>query len=554
MVKPIIPSAWRFLANGQQAPTGYSQFNTQPVGFVYSNNPNYISVDYPFIANFAEYTATIRILVTPNVGTIFALNGNLLNFSIQASPTPSQGEYYAVFGDNSFNMRQQVAVSIAYELNNNSTFNQYYTVEALGIDIIIKSRFIGLDANLTITLPSGMSLLAFNNSGNNFAAQALSQYKSIVEMYAGDWQFGQTIDRLNANRVEELDYGFVLPENITDVREALKPSLGYPRPFKHLMAGIVPKFMDNNPSEGVILKPFFGLLIDRYAFSASGQPKRFTSAVTGVFWVQNGATEPTELVNIQKYVCDHTNFNTFEYISDARPKVKATERQAHEYLQFILNNPPVNTMIGAEVDVRFLDGTTTTYFTPSQLAGLGAGNVSVDISPNVLNLDSVESVNNKTIYSYRVRLWIQKPSQPKKYGVWTEFKYQTKCRKPKKQLIWFNRYGGWDSFTFLHNSTSNERSLETFDRSINPFALFEQRKQVIASLDYANIETCSAVVDFEHFKHLEGMLKSPEVWTWDEATKKYLPVVVEASNFDLDNFNTTREFAFNYTIKQNLVL
>jgi hypothetical protein len=529
-----IPGSWRFQQSSQLRAGFNVQIDLSPNLLRLSENPSFYRLQYTqvVVPNGGIAQMTFRVIGNVLEGSVFSIANSQYTVTLTGSSTPSFNQFYTVTGDTSFLMRQRVAESLAYELQNHPLFGLNYDVRAESDFVYITAVDSGASFSLGLTPPSNITLVSNSPGGNLYPATGLIDYSTFVDVHVGNWSYGQTVDRFNSEKVDSLIMPFSPPNLPFDVAGSVKDSTNVPLPRKLPSQNFLPYQIDKTPS-GRILVPYFLLFGDSFRYLANGSKKLSTTGVTAIRWVQNGALGELESYDLMPYTTAVTLSNNVRMLSYS-PSVKHVERSTHNYIQFIMSEITGAANVGLSVEVTFKDGSTVSYDSGSILAvGLG-GNLSIDVSQDIVGVPVQELIAGKVAKSYRVRFWHQRPSFPRVYSEWTTYEFKDKCHKPKMELIWFNSLGAWDSYTLTVQGKTNSTESKSFNRAV-PFNQTQSYElDYVYQKESQDTVRANAVLDKEHYLWFKELLKSTSVFQWDSSISRYRPLILVSSDYDTD--------------------
>lgn len=573
--KPSMLSAWVNQSSEQFiSGSNLAELVDSPVELVASENMQ--AFTFVPVESGVEAFAQLILLVSSGTtaGFVLDITGNAVNVVLTASATPTFNQFYTD-GTNTAAAKSAVARAIVTELNDNLAFSNYYDCYAEDAKIVITAKVAGPLYNLTVnTLPASFTQLVNTVGVAKYAYQGVIDYSTYVEVYEGEGEeYGNTLDRLNFSLIANIDIPFSSTESNINVNGATKNYVDVELPLKRQNVGIDATLLDErayNAGRMPILRPYFISYYDSIRYSANAEKKKSLIGVSKVIWTQNAAQHKLNAYFLEDYVWDANTTKAFKWLTD-RPNATPVTYDSHQYLQVIYKyNAKATGTFWIELKVNFYDGTDQT-----SLFGGASGfpysslnnNISFDISPNALGLENIESVAGKLIDTYEVSLkWTRTPTSPVYYSETKTFKFLRRCGDQSNNVIWFNKFGGWDSLEFLGTlSTSIQRNVSEITRVL-PFnangragslstAASEEVRLTHKINSNSTFSLTSNLLPNGHYQWVQGILESPAVFIWDKNQKQYVAIVISDYEYSYDT--ELDEFAirisYSYTVDNNTI-
>lgn len=570
---PSIPLTWK-LSN--------SQFVKPSADFVQiANNPLLLSsseavINYIF-SNKKIYPEPNKTILKLNVfgsvstGGYIKLKNGFTSVSIKPSDTPSVGEFYRNFGLIGANDRSIIAESIVYELKNNLTFNSYYNIYAQGATVFIESHFLGSEYNFDIAeLTSGLVLLGGvsqinQNSSNTYTFQNLIDFSTFVEVYVANGVYGENINKNNSILVDTFDIIQTKQDNFAiNVGQSVKNFVDIVLPTKKQNSNIVVKELDKQPNLLPICRPFYIVWGYSNRFASGLDKKKFVTGVSQIRFVFNSAFPFLEAYNFNDYILDTTSTFPFKFMTNC-PRFKETDYNSHEYLHFYRKfNTFELGQFGLEVDYTFLDASTATKsYDIGNYAGI-TGVCSIDVSPDVLNLQNVESVYGKKIDNYTIKLYWTIDDTTRYYSEGFTYSVKRMCEPEENNIIFLNDFGVWDTINFTgYKTVSVDREFNYYNRSLaitTPNYGFTTESDELSIPINANVSTktrlTTNIVDESYYKYVKELLKSTAIFIYDKLSYRYKAIKIEQFDFDFTKFKKLENIlaiTYSETIEENTI-
>lgn len=573
--KPSIPTSWKDLSGQQFTNLLLSSVEliSNPTELVASENVQ--AFKFVPTESGTEIFSKVEILITSAtpIGQQLILSGFGVDVTLTSSSTPTFEEF---FTDNTGTVlaKQRVAQSVVNELNNNLAFSNYYEIYAEDTKITIIARTASPNYDLTITtLPTSFTLL--NNVGgvSQYSYVDFIDYSTFADIFIGNGVYGDTINRFDFNLVGNVDVPFSDAESYINVQNAVKNYVDVVLPQRRQNVGFDFKLLDkfaNDLGLMPILRPYFITFGDSYRYTKNSEKKRILQGVSDVIWVQNSAQHKLDAYFLENYVWDAGKTVETKFLTD-RPNLTPITYNSHEYLQVIhKRNNKANGYFWLEVVYHFYDGSNNIRL----FNGLGAsysaleGNLSFDVSPVAMGVENAETVNGKLVDYYEVYLkWTKTPTSPVYISEKKSYKMLRRCGDQSTNIIWFNKFGGWDSLEFLGTVQTNKTVETTILNRPLPFTAngrvgnilssdSSKEVDIVTRIDSSDqYQITSHLLPKNHIKWVGGLLDSTSVFIWDNVQNQYKSIIVGGYEYSYDtDFD---EFAirinYTYTVSNNTI-
>lgn len=572
---PNLPSAW-LLSNNQQVKAGttYSVIGSNPKMFSASEN----IINYVFNNTTTGITPVNTRLVLTVVGLPSTTTGSITlknsfnTVKLTASNTPSVNQWFNNGSGVTALARSVRAESIAYELRSNLIFSQYYNVWSQGAVIYIEARVAGTAYNFdTVLLSSELILLggmlASNTNGTDtYNFQDLIDYNAFVEVYVAEGVYGQTINKNNSILADQLNItGYSTSSWAINISDSIKPYVDIVLPTKRTSPVIVVKELDKqiDPISGdtllPVVRPFYTVWGYEQRFGVGLEKKKFITGVSDVRFVLNGAFGLLEDYNFNPYILDTTLTSSVKLMTSC-PKVKDTNYDSQEYIHIYRKSNAIELgTFGLEVTYTFADLTTDVRsYTLGSYAGIN-GTLSIDVSPNVLQLSNVEAVNGKLIDSYELKLYWTTNSTARYYTESRIYNVKRTCNLTTNNVIFVNEFGVFETLNFTGEVEKNvEREVEYLERPIairTPNTGFSNISDEVTIPVNMNVNDrftiTSDLISKAQYEWLGRILSSSSVFIYDSIGSRYRAINIESFNYESNSLNETATFSMTYSFTVN---
>ena len=571
---PNLPLAW-LLNNNQQvmAGTNYSLIGSNPKMFSATEN----IVNYIFNNTTTGVTTVNTRLVLTVVGLPSTTTGSITlknSFStirLTASNTPSVNQFFNNGTAVTALARSVRAESIAYELRSNLTFNQYYNVWSQGATIYIEARVAGTAYNFdTVLLSSEIILLggmlASNTNGtNNYNWQALIDYNAFVEVYVAEGIYGDSIDKRNSILTDSLNItAYDSPTWAINIADSIKPYVDIVLPTKRNSPIIVVKELDkqidNNGNKVLpVVRPFYIVWGYERRFGLGLEKKKSISGVSDVRFALNGAFGLLEDYNFNPYILDTTLTSSFKFMTSS-PQEKDTNYDSQEFIHFYRKSNAIELgNFGLEVLYTFTDlSTTTVSYSLGSYAGID-GTLSIDVSPNVLQLLNVEAANGKLIDHYELKIYWTTNTTARFYSESRIYNVKRICNPNTNNIIFVNEFGVFETLNFTGEVIKTvDRSVEYLQRPIGintantGFNSISDEVTVAVNMNVNDKFTITSdLVSKEQYNWLSKIMSSSSLFIYDKSGSRYRAIKVDSFNYQSNSLNETSSLSLSYSFSVN---
>jgi hypothetical protein len=556
-----IPSNWRLTDTPQiKSSTQPIVLTTEPNILSASENMNRFKFD-AYESNPSAVRASIgfSVLGAINFGEVLSLTGSSVSVDLTASATPTFNQFYT---DNlaSFDSRSRVAEAIALELQNSLAFSNLYNIYSEDIYIYIQAKDFGSEYNLVLTTSPINLLTLYTIFGTSkYAYEDLIDYSGFVDVFVSNNQYlyGSIVDRSNFDKVFSFDVPFTINNFNIDTHSITKNYVDVQLPVKKLNVGFNYKLLDNDAianNETPILRPYYVIYGDTFRYIVNGDKKERLQGCSSLRWIQNSSQNLLNPYDLTQYVWNTSSSKSFKWLTDSKDYIPV-DYSSHQYLQCINKfNQKATGSFRVEIECFFYDGTTYTFSFVEQLYNTLSNNVSFDVSPNVWDLEGIESSQGKLIDYYKVYLvWKQTIISPERVSEIKTYKLRRVCVDSKVNIIWFNKFGGWDSFEFTGTLTKERnRSYTEIKRNIpfdaNTLDSVDYELNLTSSIKSRDlISVNSGLLDTTHYEWLKDISLSSSIFVWNPSLSKYSSIVLESSDYNFNSDNT--EFNLKITFR-----
>lgn len=599
-----IPNSWQYNNNAanNNSPTNVipTVLNQEPERIKASEN----IITLSFLAqnqNTSARKAKMTIRVNGNVasGQILTLQSSVgFTLSFKSSLTPSYNEFWTEATSYNIPYRTKVAESIASELANNLNISNYYNVQSLGTDIIVEAKEFGSIYTINpISTVTGLTLLIpqSNNGENRFITENLIDYSLFVDVYSTDTVIGQIVNKADLNGANpsvrfvdrilipfsgnELD-----PKTPININGLVGQFVDVQLPRQSSVATNIQFNMIDQSAISNQLTPisnqYFVIYGDSFRYTSNGDRKYRTQGQSSVLTVQNACFDVLKYYTLSDYIFDYTLTSPFKFLSDC-PNVassptlagawlpnidfrtaKEVTMSAVEFLQFIQVYNEIGSItnrVALELECYFNDGTSqvfdrfdaTGYIIPM---GKG-GNISIDVSPNALGLQGIESSTGKVIEYYTIRMfWNINDTTNRYYSQYRAYKLNRICNEIPERIIWFNSLGGWDSIELAGNSSFEIDVDKTTIQTTIPFdantfgSLSVELNKTLSVNAKESYTMSTGFVDISQYKWLSGLVKSPSVFMLDVRNNGWSSIQITGFDYSYNNLQNTFSLTITYQL------
>jgi hypothetical protein len=595
-----IPNSWQYNNNAADNNT-----SANPIATFLNQEPERLKASENIITfgfqarnfNTSARKAKMTIRVNGNVaaGQTLTIESSVgFKISFKSSNTPSYNEFWTEASSFNVPYRTRVAESIASEMSNNLNISNYYNVQAIGVDIIVEAKEFGsIYSILPISTVTGLTLLLpqTNAGENRFINENFIDYSLFVDVYTTDTVIGQIVNKADTNgsnpsvrfvdRIlipfsgNELDSKTPINVNglvgqFVDVQLPRVTSMATNIQFNTIDLNAI------NNQQTPISNQYFLIYGDSYRYTANGDRKYRTQGQSSVLAVQNACFDVLKYYTLSDYIFDYTLTSPFKFLSDC-PNVssgvnwlpnidfrtaKEVSYSAIEFLQYIQVYNEIGSItnrVALEVECYFNDGTSSVFDrfdSTGWLAPMGkGGNISIDVSPNALGLQGIESSNGKVIEYYTIRMfWNINDTTNRYYSQYRAYKLNRICNEAPERIIWFNSLGGWDSIEMSGNSSFNIDVDKTTIQTTIPFdantfgSLSVELNKTLSVNAKESYTMSTGFVDISQYKWLSSLVKSSSVFILDVRNGGWSSIQITGFDYSYNNLQNTFSMTITYQL------
>lgn len=602
-----IPLSWRTLMTSANKQTVSNILptilQTEPLELRASNN----ILPFTFLnqlTNLSPRKAKLTIRVNSMIanGAKLVISSDLgFDVTLFASTAPTYNEFFTSSLPYSVSLANTIASSISEELSNNIQFNSFYSVYALGTDIVIESLIEDEKYNIDITTtPTGLLKLIPQsyNAINKLITNNYIDYALFVDVYSVNEVYGKPFDKTDNSVV---NYAGRLLFNVNDNNDNSNDSL-----ILTNVSGIVNDYVDialpktstigqtltldlidlDNIDRSLlpINNQYFLIYGDSYRFVNNGDRKYFTQGMSSVLSVQNASFEHLQAYNLQRFVWNYDNSNTFEFLSDCPNKelynwtienngynAKEVNLDSIEFIQFIQKFNEIGSITNkAWIDLvcYFNDGSSQQYdrYFTNYTASSGlyipmnkGGNVSIDVSPNALGIGQIQSITGKMVEYYTVRFVWTVNDSTRHYSEYKGYRMNNICYdnidtlfNNQLNIVWFNNLGGWDTQLFLGDkSVAVDRKEENisltipFNANTTQVTNYELEKTI--NLEVTTKYTAKTKQLYRsQYQWLKSIAKSPSIFAYDPITGYLKSIKISKFDYSYNDYDDSGSMSIEY--------
>ena len=565
--------------NGQnEVPNAFTTLHSYPAEIILSENINNFKFEPLLSTSTPSYAYTIiQITGYVAVGETITINSTLGTIVLTASVTPSVNEFYTEsVATTAPAYLQAVAYSIADAINSNLAFNNNYNISISGTTVTVVAKQYGERPDM-VSSDTSASINTISFGGvSEYESQNYIDYQGFAQVYVGRENFRDTVNKYTSLLIDE----YILDSGQSDVNavfpvinnfvepilpyKVLTPSQNYYGMDLGLTnTGLPINDLDSFGNKKRLLIPYFVAYGDSFKYVTNGQRKKFVRGVSPVRWVQLGAYDQLMPYNLNGYTWSPDTTNTFSFLTSC-PNSKTVSYDSHEYLQMICRKSAKTLDFNVQVQCNFYDGTSVIVDRPSMTYTNLTGNVSIDVSPAVLDIQGIETTNAKLVDSYKVRVkWQYQvlPSEIVAYSQWKTYVIDRTCYYDKKQVVFLNEYGAWDSLEFRgqineelnREVTQIERNLPANANTLD--GVSSEVKLNISTTAVSKYTLRSGLVNDSHINWVKKMIESSSVYIWDATVNKYRNILISDYTWNNDSIPTADSLTitFNYTTDNNTI-
>lgn len=575
----ILPSlSWNFNNSGQELSNAITTLTSDPAGITLSENIANFQFD-PVQAVLPHVKAFLSIQVLDYIapGETITITSDVATIQLTADIAPSSSQFYTESAYiNTPAFLQQQAESIADALNQSISFNSNYIITLSGAAITLTAKSYGATQyDLTPSSSVGAAIVNFSIQVGTSLYESQNQidYSAFTELYIGDEDYIDLVDKNNSLFIDK----YIIDSNISTANLAISNVKNYvdsilpnkllsPTSDFFMMdqgvttSGTLLPSLDNQGNQIRIIRPYFILYGDSFKYVVNGQKKKYTRGVSAVKWMQLGAFDLLLPYDMIDYTWIPNTSKTFKWLSSS-PSYKSVTYDSHEYLQVIVQKSYNTYDFNLEVKYNFYDGLSTSISKPTHGYNQIAGNMSVDVSPLAVDVNGVELTNSKLVKSYEVKLvWDNVGLGPNVSEI-REYFMDRNCYNDKKEVIFVNEFGAWDSLEFRGESDEElSRDISTIRRGLpfnaNTNDAISTEVSLNISTDVDSLYTLrSGLMNEEHIEWIDKLGESSSVYIWDSSFNKYRNIII--GNFSYNNNSKIKsdsvEITFSYTTTNNSI-
>jgi len=476
---------------------------------------------------------------------------------LTAAIAPTSGEFWtqsaAPIPVNSI-YTGKVIESIMDALNQILSVRNSYTINYFGGSSFgIFAKEYGAQFNVSGTSTTAQFFINSGPGSPKYQSQSKIDYSAFAWLYVGKELFASQVDKFAALEVDF--YTIDSAQNSANI--AFGVAGDYVQsvlPQKKLTPANDFYLMDNGVDR-FVLRPYFVVYGDSWREVVNGQKKQFIKGVTPVRWVQLGAFDHLRPYNMNEFVWNPNNPNSFKWLSSA-PEKEVTY-DSHEYLQLICKKPSTANNFNLEVKCNFYDGTSLVISKPTFSASGLAGNISFDVSPLALGLLAIETANSKEIDSYQVKLkWVANGGSVG-YSQIKSYKFARDCNDKSHQIMFLNEYGAWDCIEFRGEyQLQSDREVSAINRVLPPNANKIEAANYKLSLS-TKVETTenttlhSGILKSEVYQWAAKLFDSSEIYIWNEDLAQYESINIIDHDYGFDSKQGGGSISITYNRNQN---
>lgn len=560
---------------GVQPVNGATKLLNSPKEITLSENINNFEFEPALTGSGAKALTLIQPLTYVPVGTTITLVSNLGSITLTASATPNANEFWtnATVIPATPTYLEKVAMSIADAINQNISFNNNYVITLNSPNVIVFAKQYGSLYSITASVSDPLIIYKFTSAGSAFFnSENFIDYSCWAELYIGNTEYSDTINKYEMEFVDSYivdsntSNANLVPSVVSDYVEPILPlyynvptNLGYQLDKGEFTDGSLLPQLDYFGNQKKLLRPYFLLYGDSYRYVTNGQKKKYVEGCSAIRWVQLGAFDKLLPYLMIDYTWITNNTKSFLWMTSA-PQYKSVTYTSHEYLQVICKKSATGKPFWIQTTYHFYDGTSIVDNKIAQPSIGLSGNISFDVSPVALGISTIESTNGKLVDSYDVKLkWdlYNATSQTRYYVMDRE------CYEHKKQIIFVNEFGAWDSLEFLGEITESlDRSVENINRSLPSNANSTSNNFSAVSIEVSlNINTNvnsnfalhSGLLNDEYIAWSRKLVESASVYIWDTTYNKYRNILISDFSivYDTKLRGDSLSITFNYTTTNN---
>ena len=502
----------------------------RPDSILASENASYFSF-WPKIIALNETNAKIYITFAgvPPEDTIITLSAATLNafptYQITAKAEPGINEFYSTATTPTRTIAE-VAQSFMYALNQNVSFAQRFYATQTGNTVIVVALAAGskwnIDTHYYPTSTTAVTTTLTVDSGDYYQNQNKKDWAVWCDLYVnGRGDMGNTIDRNYAEYVTSFEFSYKRDNNyVVDCSGAVKNYLSTPTPA---VDSATMTYLSGSTANYFLV---FGQKYDEFL---NNYRRKFLHGQTSVHWLFNSSLPFDNYNSLSSYTFNNSTValsgnNRKSYLTN-QPSSKQTYIFGKEYLSILYEDAatiPDQINLYFNVDVNYVDGTVDAGEFNIQTTDVlySGGCWTANVSADQMFTDT--TYNGKLIKSYTVRLYkftlVGVADNDLLIGKEQEYVIAHDCESEGLQnIMWRNSLGGWDTFVFNGELSSDiDRKITLFNYVL---PLNYQRNytnyvsyQSVDSVDFEKTyEAHTGFIDKNHFDWLVEIFKSSDV-------------------------------------------
>ncbi len=498
-----------------------------------------------------SYTTTLHAKSFPNKANYFLAN----------TLTDSQGNFIKNNNNN------EIADSLAQCLLDDIIIsnNYYINVSSNIVTLVAKqnsSRFDITSSNVTrynssnTIVSTGVTVTVIQNGSDFYEGDILDNYNIYAEIYGSKTpiQYGTTLSTSQFDRQTELQLPYQRSNIIKfDMSEICKSFVYTPKP-DYEFTGFT--------TLTTYMQPFFFKYGEVYPLVANtNTKKKRTKGSTDFVWVCNAALN-YENANVMTGYTGTTIsgfLRNVPYLTNS-PIFKQSTSLQRELLYFIVPQNLNQGTIDVRGDITFWDGTTLpnqTFITITTSAINFGGVFVINVSKNILGLNTIESSYNKIIKEVVIRVYSGGGSRTLTAAKY--YRYDIEQNPNRIGISWLNKLGTFDTFDFyglIEEGLNRSSKSYTVVRDINVDGSLNKGFKYNSTYDTAvtkKVNVNSGWINAETFNWLLELLASNEIYIYSNINDNYVNVTgfkySKSSNDTLYNI----ELELTYTIQENNV-
>jgi hypothetical protein len=571
----ILPkNSWNYNNNKIEKAEAITSLSAFPSNITFSENVRTFTFTPKLTNAGVKAYSVIQPFAYVPVGTEIRIQGQVANITLTASSTPTGNQFWteATPVAPTAQYLERVAESIASTINQNLSFNNNYIVTLLNSQLAVTSKQYGSLYNVTSSTTNTSVIFRTDVLGTAFyESENYIDYSAFADLYIGETEYEDNADkylfhfidsyRIDSNTSEANVNPLIVGdycEPILPYRNLVQANKVYMMDAGRFVDGSLYPQLDSFGNQKRLLKPYFFLYGDSYRYIVNGAQKKRTMGQTPIRWVQLGALNELNPYDITIYTWMPNNVKTFSWLT-TQP-VKEITYDSHEYLQCIVKKVTSNGNFYLSANVNFYDGTFTTVNKPLENYNGVWGNVSFDVSPTFWGIKNIETLNNKLVKDYTVRLYWDANGTLATSNAKT-YKMDRLCYEENHNIIYLNQFGAWDSLEFNGQLQEDKsREITTLERNIpfNANTVDSINSEVKLNVDTKvnsefSLET--GLVSQEMIEYSKVLSKSSSVFIWDKELQSYRSIIITSIQ---NVYNTVLRgdsigITFTYSVDNNTI-